>query len=252
MCSLRNLVQPCWHKYTKRGLVTPQEYVEAVSFHSRQTARLSPYPGQNFEDLAIFLQRSITPVSSNSQNQVGRLSSFATLYALDNTGKVVEQIEEPARLTEILQLPSDGQTKSRLLFLGGYPSSEWLTTIGALCHVDPEHFQRHLNFLSRQSYFSFPSLPSAAENIITLHVTTLGSRQSKKENSQDAIDRLRANGMTEMNAYMHKLSREENIRNGDSIVRRYSVHDETHFSIEQEISISLNYVDREWIGQHQF
>lgn len=122
--------------------------------------------------------------------------------------------------------------------------------IGSICRIDPEHFRRHLEFLSRKSYFSTPSLPSAAENIITLSFITLGSRHSE-ENSQNHIDQLRADGRKELKAYMHNLKCNVggDVKTGDSIVRRYSVHDGSHFSIEQEISISLKKFDNQWIGR---
>lgn len=54
-----------------------------------------------------------------------------------------------------------------------------------------------------------------------------------------------------MDAYLHNLkrNRETHLKIGDSIVRRYSVHDEKHFSIEQEISISISRIGRNWIGK---
>jgi hypothetical protein len=139
---------------------------------------------------------------------------------------------------------------SHLLFLAGYLSSEWLTTVGSLCSVDPEHYQRHLRYVARQSYFSVPSLPSAAENIITLRFITLGFRHPTGS-SQGHIDRLRSDGIKDMDTYLHhlKINRDAHVKVGDSIVRRYSVHDETHFSIEQEISISINRIGRNWIGR---
>lgn len=269
MSPARGRVSPNVYRQRKLNwiLVTPQEYKDAVSFHARQTPRQSPYPGQNFEDLDLFLQRSNTTVRifSNSQGQPSR-PPFATLYTLQSvtntttniinntaastTNRKIDLVDEPTHLSQLLRSGSPGQSKSFLLFFAGYPCSEWLTTVGSLCYVDPEHYQRHLGFLSRQSYFSTPSLPSATENIITLGFTTLGSRHPKG-NSQDHIDQLRADGLRDMNAYIHnlKLSRGENVKNGDSIVRRYSVHDGSHFSIEQEISISLNYFDKQWIGE---
>jgi hypothetical protein len=54
-----------------------------------------------------------------------------------------------------------------------------------------------------------------------------------------------------MDTYLHNLkrNRETDVKIGDSIVRRYSVHDERYFSIEQEISISINHIGRNWIGR---
>lgn len=155
----------------------------------------------------------------------------------------VKQLDE-----QLLSIAPAHKT-SYLLFLAGYLSSEWLTTVGSLCSVDPEHYQRHLRYLARQPYFSVPPLPSAAENIITLRFVTLGFRHPTGS-SQRHIDRLRSDGIKDMDTYFHNLkrNRETQVKIGDSIVRRYSVHDERYFSIEQEISISINRIGRNWIA----
>lgn len=265
--------------------VTPQEYIEAISFHAKQTTRHSAYPGQNFEDLAPFLQRNPTyPYLGNRPNGHRRSpNSVATLYSLHkttgSTGTIptansagicrrIDHLDRPSQLPQLLQLTSNGDSnpgqnnnvnndnannKSHMLFLAGHPTPEWLATIGSSIQVDPQHYERHLSFLSRQSYFANPSLPSAAENIIVLRFITIGRRNSKG-NSQYHIDCLRKSGAQQMGDYQHslKLSREENWRPGDSIVRCYSVHDDEHFSIEQEISISLNNCGKQWIGKRAF
>ena len=162
--------------------------------------------------------------------------------------RAVEHFDKPIQLTELLRSGKSTPAKSYILFLVGYPASEWLTTIGSLCQVDPEHYQRHLMFSPRQLYFSTPSLPSASENIITLRFITIGRRRPK-ETSQGHIDQLRDDGARDMKVYKHSLQlNREHVKAGDSIVRRYSVHDETYFSIEQEMSISLNYFEKQWIG----
>ena len=50
-----------------------------------------------------------------------------------------------------------------------------------------------------------------------------------------------------MEIYAHRLKMDAAI--GDSIVRRYFVHDERHFSLEQEMTISLNQVGDRWVGK---
>jgi hypothetical protein len=244
------------------GAVTPKEYREAISFHAKQTARNNPYPGQNFEDLDIFLQRpnNHRPIPSNT---LCSPSTVATLYTLQDAAKTpiltansagiyrgINHLDTPSQLSQLLRSTGSGQSNSYVLFLAGYPTQDWLTTIGSLFKVDPEHYQRHLIFLSRQPYFTIPSLPSAAENIITLRFITIGRRHSS-EISQHHIDRLRDDGAREMDFYQHdlKLGRGENIKSGDSIVRRYLVHDAAYFTIEQEISISLNYFEKQWVGK---
>lgn len=264
--SLAQTAQPLGaQQKPNKQTVTPQEYKEAIAFHAKQTTRISPYPGQNFEDLELFLQRSNapTPIHPTSRCQLTWPSTLATLYTLEKNAtdmptvavnsasisRAVEHLDTPVQLMELLRSGKSTPSKSYILFLVGYPASEWLTAIGSLCQVDPEQYQRHLMFSPRQLYFSTPSLPSASENIVTLRFITIGCRRPK-ETSQDHVDQLRDNGARDMKVYKHSLQlNREHVKAGDSIVRRYSVHDETYFSIEQEMSISLNYFEKQWIGK---
>jgi hypothetical protein len=67
---------------------------------------------------------------------------------------------------------------------------------------------------------------------------------------QGVIDDLRAKGAKAMEMYTHQLKVEADV--GDSIVRKYFIHDEMHFSLEQEMTISLNQVGESWVGEfHQ-
>lgn len=56
--------------------------------------------------------------------------------------------------------------------------------------------------------------------------------------------------MADMRDYIHNPKVDQGVKLGDSIVRRYSIHDETHFSIEQEVCISLNHIKGQWISMY--
>lgn len=114
----------------------------------------------------------------------------------------------------------------------GYPSPEWLRILGAHFRVDPEFYHQHLSFLQPKDHFDLPTLPSGSRNIFRLRITTIGSRlvpcgtreveENRKLDAEVVRGHQRALGLKGMV--------------GDSIVRRYSVHDETWYTLEQEIS----------------
>lgn len=52
-----------------------------------------------------------------------------------------------------------------------------------------------------------------------------------------------------MEQYRHYLKLNREVKPGDSIVRRYSVLDDEHFLIEQDISVSLNFTGKQWVGK---
>lgn len=234
--------------------LTAEIYAEAVRAHSKQTSEKSLYPGHNYETLAQylthFLRRSSYPTDIQKQSE-----SLVTLYSLYVSGNhKVENLKEPKELQEHELLRQAGKRSSQILFLRGLPCSNWLSTIGATYRIDPEFFQRHVDFrstFSRWEYFPLPSLPSASNNIVKLRYVTLGQwdrKATKAAASQDEIDKQRAESAKAMNRYMHqlRLGMVSDLEVGNSIVRDFSVYDEVHFAIEQEISICVNKPSKGW------
>ena len=84
-------------------------------------------------------------------------------------------------------VPSTPNTDhGQVLFMRGHPSSEWLATIGAKYQVEPDFFQRHLNFrLQAPNHFSPPSLPSSSESMVRLRIPTIGVVRAGRDQTQD-------------------------------------------------------------------
>ena len=143
---------------------------------------------------------------------------------------------------------SDVQAPS-LLFMKGYPSPKWLRTLGAVYDIDPEFFQRHLNFLAtmgKVDYYPLPSLPSTASNIIRARIPTIGSWElSGRKLGQDELERLRNDSARSMEDHQHDLKLGRGFKLGDSIVRGFSAVDDTNFIIEQEVSVCIQGVGQD-------
>ena len=179
-----------------------------------------------------------------------------SLYTLHSSGpRDIKQIDEAAGLSAPRPAIKDGEKASpNILFLRGQSSGEWLSTIGALYRVDPEFFQRHLDFRSsigRLNYFSLPSLPSVSSDIIRLRFITIGQQEGQAQADQDTIEALRQTGTKAMARYLHSLnlSIDTDSGLGNSMVRAFSIFDETHFAIEQNISVCISRTNGCWTGK---
>jgi hypothetical protein len=138
-----------------------------------------------------------------------------------------------------------GPSQGRLVFMRGYMSARWINTIGARYVVDPEFFCRHLDFRPRDdpsSTFSTPALPSSSWHLIELPVMAIGTRMAPKGPVRlESIDGLRDEGAEALAAHHHRIARlsSSDMAVGESMYRQFYVFDETHFAVEQRISICM-------------
>ncbi|KUJ16430.1 uncharacterized protein LY89DRAFT_749086 [Mollisia scopiformis] len=125
---------------------------------------------------------------------------------------------------------------SHIVFMTGWQTGEWLRVLGAQCHIDPELFRRHLSFLDNVDFFDLPPLPSKCFSIWRLRVTTICNRQV--ELSRQAVKQGRDTDLEVVKRYQNELNASGVA--GSSIIRRYAVHNEAVFTLEQDISISVH------------
>ncbi|KAI9733659.1 MAG: hypothetical protein M1834_003261 [Cirrosporium novae-zelandiae] len=243
---------------------TAREYANAVDRHAAVSTADSLFPGHNYGNLASYLlqpyQIRAPTIASNEvgSSTIKNSDKFARLYNLKDPGP--ERAKYLGSVKELIDLPDTTSSEgclAQLLFLCGHPSPEWLNALGAKYRIDPEYFQRHLDFRStvgRPDYFPLPSLPCAFPNMIRLPLTSIGCRMTKGRTrddiSQKELDGLRKETLEAMKKYLEKLSqgRESELKLGDSIVRHFSVHDNQHFSFEQDISIYVGKSQKGWIA----
>jgi len=98
------------------------------------------------------------------------------------------------------------------------------------------------------NYFTLPALPSSSSNIIRLRIPSVGHRQHDGASDQEEIERLRQNASSQMKQYNASLKRESYVKTGDSIVRSFAIHDQRHYSLEQDVSICVNDFGKGWLS----
>lgn len=225
------------------------------SSHSKELQTREPT-----KEFAAFLEirQNVSAVDASADNGGGRYgdtnSQIPTLrFIQDYTDLEVEEIEEASVLSEQPQL-----THGTLLFLRGYAKPEWLNAVGARYSVDPEFFLRHMElfFKSAQSnYFTDPALPSDSTSMLRFCITTIGRRHRSwrydEARAQSNIHLLRRRAESGLQSHIEGVSRglDEDLKLGDSMVRHFSVHDEEHFSLEQDISVYVTKLGSGWIGR---
>ena len=245
--------------------VSPQEYAQLVDSHSRRSAAETVYPGANFGNLATYLlqpynkHNDALPNGQGTANEPMTKDSFVTLYTFGGGGGTDEpsHFTAPTQLTD-LDLETQTDISGRLLFIRGNVAPEWLNAIGAKFRIDPEFFQRHLDFkrvVGRPDYFSLPPLPSATNEITRFRLNTIGYVMRPHRNrgglEQNDLDRTRKSAEDLWSSYLERLSRSRGSEDssGDSLVRDFSIHDHDQFSLEQDISVNITSIGDKWLGE---
>lgn len=192
------------------------------------------------------------------QRQIGTTSPVDLVCAHDltlgeGTTKRITTFEKPddfVKYCDQQKQKAPNESPCLLVFIRGKPSATWMSTIGWKCDVDPEFWLRHLDSYlepNDNQFFTQPALPSASRNIIRLKTPTIGHRSHEKAHSQKVLEELRAATSRELTNY-HDEFRQAEI--GASIVRSFGIHDLHHFSLEQEISVSVNDFEGGWAGMY--
>ena len=147
-----------------------------------------------------------------------------------------------------------GRPESFLLFLDGHPSPHWLSAIGSRYQVDPRYFQSHLEFRrvsERRNCFPWPSLPSSTDDIVRIRMITLGAQVANSSVLGLDLESMRLHAEKKMGPYSRDLNTETNVQLGDSVVRRFNVHDMEHYSLEQKVSICFQKHSAGWLSKYK-
>ena len=214
-------------------------------------------PGELFEGLATFLRREFDQAKAVDVDVVvhtlsaplgkqtaAALTKYPNIHELDKFKHVLSSRDCKDTLPE---------ADAAMIFMRGHQPPECLTRLGSMCKINPLFFLRHLEY--RWSYkslklFSSRSLPSASFNTIRLPIITLGEREEEVgwSGNFQAQD-VRAKSETAMTNYLHDVTREFKLQAGNSIVRAFNVHNARYFSIEQEVTVTVQARDNKWLGK---
>lgn len=131
-----------------------------------------------------------------------------------------------------------------LLFLRGFASSQWLTTIGDIYGASAELYRRHLDYPtftstpSSRNFYLSPRLPSSSVHVFQLAVSTIcvrneGGLSYRPENLQYG----RRQGAQAMAKYFKQLRSDAQTAN--SVVRKFHLLGSQEYVLEQTVTIEI-------------
>jgi hypothetical protein len=214
-------------------MASSASYSSRINIHASQSTKDSLFPGQNYQGIAEYLQQTQqNNPKVNHYQPVARNEKFATLYDFNNfSSNRIRELKSIKEFESLIEKYSQDERCSLLLFLKGYPSPHWLNSIGSKCSIDPEFFQRHVDFWSTNgmpNYFVLPPLLSSSSNMLRLSLTTIGSREGRgNRGEQTYVEKLRKESALEFTEYLRSLrtGTKTVFRTGHSLVRHLEIFD---------------------------
>jgi hypothetical protein len=107
----------------------------------------------------------------------------------------------------------------------------------------------------RPDIFVHPTLPSDFSNMIQISVTTLGFRHTLEDSMtawhQEDVGTMRRRLEELIQDDLKRLANPHKYDGsyGESMVRRFTIHDGRYFSLEQDISVYVGDAGGQWIGK---
>ncbi|KAK2591957.1 hypothetical protein QQS21_010363, partial [Conoideocrella luteorostrata] len=138
---------------------------------------------------------------------------------------------------------------SSLLFLRGFASPQWLTTIGEKCRASPEFYRWHLAFpaftYGFRDLYSSPLLPSSSARIFQLAIPTICSRNGGASGYEpENLQRDRDENVESMKRYFQRLRTRAKV--ADSVVRGCSLLSKQDHVLEQTITVEVGPPGHDW------
>jgi hypothetical protein len=230
------------------GGLTRQEqqdnFVSCIRRYSSRRKEQTIYPGDNFRQLAKLFEGTHNLHMLNGTQHSP--ADFVVIHSYER-GREKQQfeIQDDTNQLDTIPLPLSQPQSANIVFMRGFPSAQWLKTIGVHYCVDPEFFRRHLDFSQSSRGYEVSHLPSSGPRILRLHITDIFVR--KVTVSGEELKSMRRDSIRALRSYQTQLGAHGKV--GESIIRRISYHDGTHFTIEHNISVYLKRSEKNgWYG----
>ncbi|KAM0237415.1 hypothetical protein ACHAP5_009045 [Fusarium lateritium] len=232
------------------GTVHPPAMMSTLSTFAFRKDGRSLFSGVHYEALSGLFERSNHSTRPQPDDQPTEFN-FAVLHELPAVPGAKRQIQALNLLGEIedsLRKPQG----NKILFLRGYPLTEWLSRIGSCLGLDYEFFFQHLANaaqLNLGDMFCLPPISVIRTGTIQLTFTSIGTWDNHK--SSTSLEAARTALAKDMKTFTDDMNKGREIKPCDSMVRMFAAYDLKHFAIEQQVSIKLVQSQGHWTRQHK-
>ncbi|KAM0290455.1 hypothetical protein ACHAO9_004812 [Fusarium lateritium] len=223
----------------------PEAYKSTLSTFAFRKDGRSLFSGLHYEALSGLFDRSSHSTRPQPDDQPTEFN-FAVLHELPTVSGAKRQIRALNLLGEVEDSLRKAQG-NKILFLRGYPLTEWLSRIGSCLGLDYEFFFQHLANaaqLNLGDMFCLPPISVIRTGTIQLTFTSIGTWDNHK--SSTSLEAARTRLAKDMKTFIDDMNKGREIKPCDSMVRTFVAYDLKHFAIEQQVSIKLVQSQGHW------
>ncbi|XEV01502.1 hypothetical protein FSHL1_006789 [Fusarium sambucinum] len=206
----------------------------------------SLFSGLHYEALSKLFDQPSTSTISRPVSQPSK-ADFAVLHELPAVSGARRQVHTLTALDEIEETLRKSKV-NKILFLRGYPATEWLSRIASCLGLDYEFLFQHMangTQLNLSEMFCLPPIFVIGTGTIQLTFTSIGMWDNHK--SRSSLEKARTDLAKEMKSFTDDVNMGgSRIAPCSTMVRSFSVHDLKHFSIEQQLTIKLLRFQNHW------
>jgi hypothetical protein len=231
---------------------SPEDYARLIDTYAGHVMGTSLFCGELFGGLSGFLCREFNSAENVNVDVVAHIPSAPSVeehairrHICSNASQLFQLLTVYSPEHHSNSLPGD---QTAIVFMRGHQPPECLNRLGAMYNINPLFYQRHLEYLwstEPPKLFSSPSLPSASFNTIRFRIFSVGETDV---GSNSLVESLREDGEKSMANYLHDLRCEVGLQSGTSIVRAFNIHDVRYFSIEQEVTATVQVTGNKWLS----
>ncbi|KAH5307283.1 hypothetical protein HBI12_163600 [Parastagonospora nodorum] len=218
------------------------EYRNAIIQYSERSYTKTIFQGFIYR----FLQELLKQDETDLDKQFPDLDEhvLAHLSVFESGSDYVSSQYSYSQLQSLLDVPLPSKRSGQMLFLGGHLSGSWIASIGAKYGIGPEFFRRHIHlWRSRRGavLYAVPTMPSVSSQVgITLRINTCGE-------STRSLGDISLSDRRQMlpDKFFH-TPKVLTPAPGSSYIRGNAYLGDSTFSIEQDISITIESDGEGW------
>ncbi|KAJ4147069.1 hypothetical protein LMH87_001619 [Akanthomyces muscarius] len=162
----------------------PENYARAIISLSKRYTSTSVFPGNNYVDLAEWIlqdrnilrtKSGLSPKPPSLVHRAGATHDLVVVYYNADKKWHIEGYDSEKSQELHGDMHISAGDVGQIVFIRGFISPRWVSTVGSKYNVDPEFFRRHMDFLSYRAQQLRSSKITCGDSVVREYATLCSS-----------------------------------------------------------------------------